>query len=69
MEYVEATRYYEAITAIEAQEILNKYSISIYPNLNKDGQRKAHKEMYKKAFPNMQKTISISEMENLLNGK
>jgi len=67
MEFLEAQKYYQAISSLEAQEILKDYSISIYPNLKQDAQRKTHREIHKKAFPNNE-TMSIAEMESILNG-
>lgn len=42
--------YWEAITPIEAQEALIGLTVSAYPHMSKEGQRKVHRDLHSKAY-------------------
>jgi len=52
--------YNEAITVIEAQEMLLQMQISDYPNMKSDGRRTFHKKIFNLAYPKNKETKIIS---------
>lgn len=45
--------YWQAITVIEAQEMLKQIKVSSFPNMKLADQRRVHKELTKQAFPSV----------------
>jgi len=62
MPYIEAVQYYEAITTIEAQEMLLDMTVVSYPKMKDRDRSKLHKDIHSKAYPEQEeKTISFAE--------
>lgn len=60
--------YNEAITIIEAQEMLLQMQISDYPNTKANGRNTFHKRIYNLAYPQNRETkiVSAADMALLL---
>lgn len=43
--------YWQAMTTIEAQDLLLKFRAEDYPHLKQDARKKAYKQTYKMAYP------------------
>ena len=74
MEYNEAMRYFDAITVIEAQNMLISMQVADYPNMKRDDRSRLHREIHKKAYPfkNVRKMSGKEASEHLrmmLNGR
>lgn len=62
--------YYNAITQLEAQEVLLGMSIVDFPNMNKEERKKRHKSLHKKAFPSTHENkmpLSVDNFAGFLN--
>lgn len=44
-------RYWEAITVIEAQELLKQMTIIGTPYMSKENSQKVHRDLHKQAYP------------------
>lgn len=49
--FEEASIYWEAITVIEAREMLSQLSVADYPHMKKTSRQKLHRSLSKMAFP------------------
>lgn len=60
---------WQAITVLEAQEMLMGVKVSSYPYLKEADQDKVHRSLHKLAYPDVEKrSITAEEMARLLNG-
>lgn len=63
---------FQAADCLYNQEILDKLNVVSYPNMSKDSQNKLHREVYKRAMPDMfkqKKAVSLSDLSKILKGK
>ena len=61
---------WQAITRIEAEQVLLKMKLADYPNMKQPARENFHRRMYIKAYPESQeaKPISFQELNGMLNG-
>lgn len=65
----EFNKAWDAITVIEAQDMLVKMSIAEYPNLDGKNKSARHKKIYKLAYPNTfkkRKVLSTKDLAGML---
>lgn len=63
--------YWQAITTIEAQEMLKTFTCFDWPNIKKGSREKLHRQLYRQAYPasfKEAKQVSNSELAKLLGG-
>ena len=57
-----AKKYWEAINVLQARERLLDLNIADYPKMTKDGRKKLHRDLRKRAFPShMQKEVEFED--------
>lgn len=57
---------WESITVIEAQDQLNKLTIATYTKKKDSDRTKIHKDLFKKAYPDLaEKTVSVVTQDDL----
>lgn len=64
-------KYWDAITIIEAQEMLNQITVADWPHMKKGSREKLHKGLYRKAYPSIfreQKQVSMDDLARILKG-
>ena len=62
--------YWEAITQIEAQEILVKLRVADWPNMKSSDRSKWHRELHKMAYPVVHsKEITTQDLASLIFAK
>jgi hypothetical protein len=58
---------WQAITQIEAQEMLKQFQIADYPHLKARDKSRVHKDMHKLAYPHAQeKVLDAEAVANIL---
>jgi hypothetical protein len=64
------TAYWNAITAIEAQEMLVEMTLHDWPKMKKNSRTELHRKIHKQAYPYLEaRTITPQELARMLNGK
>lgn len=70
MDAVDFNTYYEAITPIEAQEMLLSMKVISYPHMEKNSRQEFHKSIHKLAYPSSSRPVTrIDELEKILNAR
>lgn len=65
----EFEEYYQAITQIEAREVLLKLKISDWAYMSKDDRKQWHRELHKMAgYEVKSKQMTLDELKGVLNG-
>jgi hypothetical protein len=62
---------WQAITEIEAQEVLVAIQVSAYPDLPKTDKERVHRAFHKQAYPHTHEartSISIEQLAAVING-
>lgn len=54
--------YWEAITVIEAQEMLKDFKVSSYPNFKENDQAKLQRSLRKVAYPESQEAMENKDL-------
>jgi hypothetical protein len=60
---------WQAVTVIEAQEQLKMFNVLDWPNMKNEKRKKAHKDLFKLAYPSEIKTknsVSPQDLQRLL---
>lgn len=60
----ELNNYWQAITSIEAQELLKKLTVVDWPNMKKSQREKLHRQLYGDAYPaTFKETRKVSNLD------
>ena len=59
----------QAEELLEAREVLVEMSTADYPSMKKESRDKKHRALYKMAFPDEQKEMSLKDFSMILAGK
>lgn len=66
MPVVEFSKYWQAITPLEAQDALMQMQIADYPHIGKDGRKQLYKQLHKMAYKHKPKSeLPIVSLEEL----
>jgi hypothetical protein len=65
LDCVDFAAYLEAITVLEAQEILLQMRIQDHPHQDESARRSFHRDVWRKAYPN-QETVSSEKAADIL---
>ena len=57
--------YWQAITIIEAQEILIQLRIADYPDMKPESRKKTHREFHRMAYPRTHDSSEVMTTEQL----
>lgn len=57
----EVEKFWHLITRLEAQKMLENFTLADWPNMKKDKRASLHRKLHDMAYPELRKTISLED--------